>query len=300
VRYLLAALLFTACTQKPAEWAAVSIASGGKIHVQALTALAPDDLWGVSRPSVFHYDGKQWALTGDPGCEHISAAAHDDVWGVGRGGSWFHFDGKTWSSGRVEEPAKKYLDFYGVAAWPGEVWATAGDEGYYRFDGKDWSHVFPPELAGWKLQRMSAIGRHVFVGLSKDHGEPAGRRTFESQLGHFDGKSWSLIDQPSGLQVRGSGPDDLWIVRKTPMHFDGRSWLVTTLPDNAAVPYDLFARSKTEAYLVGAKGLAMKWDGTAWKEIHSGTQADLLSVTGGATGPIWAGGAPGQMLLYAK
>jgi hypothetical protein len=295
---LAAVVLLSACKPKPGVWAEVMLDAGEYVRIDEFSATSPDDVWGVGGPGVFHFDGKQWALSGSTGSEHLAAVAPDDVWGVGRGGSFAHFDGKSWEKGHVEPAAKRYLDFYGVVAWPGEVWATAGVEGYFRYDGKEWSLVEPPELAGWELQRLSAIGRDVFIGVQRGHGEP-GHRYFDSKVAHWDGKIWNLIDQPSGLRVRGTAPDDVWIVRGTPMHFDGKTWTQTTLP-GSPVPYDLFARGPNEAYVVGKNGLAMKWDGKAWSEIASGTRDDLFCVIGGAAGPVWAGGARGRMLRFPK
>jgi hypothetical protein len=285
----------SACSPKPGVWGAVTL-DGGQVRMNELSASGPDDVWGASGRGVFHFDGKQWALSGSPGSEHLAAVAPNDVWGVGRGGSFAHFDGNRWETGHAEPVAKRYLDFYSVVAWPGEVWATAGVEGYFRYDGKEWSQVLPPELAGWELERMTAIGHDVYIALMNRHGE-AGHR---SQLGHWDGKTWSLIDQPSGLRVRGTAPDDVWIVRTTPMHFDGKTWTQTKLPLDGAVTYDLFPRGPNEAYAVGKNGLAMKWDGKAWSEIASGTRDDLFCVIGGAAGPVWAGGAIGRMLRFPK
>ncbi len=292
------AIVCCACT-KPGVWQPVALDGSNPERIDEVSGTAADDLWGVSRPDVFHWDGKRWALSGSPGVEHLAAVAPNDVWGVGRGGLWAHFDGATWSSGHADGVAKRNLDFYGVVAWPGEVWATAGVEGYFRYDGAEWKSVMPAELEGWSLERMTSIGRDVFVALIKSSGTP-GKRVFVSRVGHFDGKTWSVIEQPSGLRVRGTAPDDVWIVRKTPMHFDGSQWTQTTLPDDDAVPYDLYARGPSEAYLVGKHGLAMRWDGRTWSEIASGTRDDLFCVIGATTGPVWAGGARGQMLRFPK
>lgn len=293
-RLLAIALLLVCGCAKKAEsvWAEEALGGGGDLHINELFALGPADVWGVSRPNVFHYDGQRWSLVGAPGAEHLAAIAADDVWGVGRGGSWFHFDGKSWTDGRVHSVAAGFRDFYGVVAWKNDVWATAAIEGAYsRWDGLEWSEVRVPELAGLRLERISNIDRHVYVALATK-----GR----AALGHFDGEKWSVIDEPPGMRVRGSAPDDVWIVLSGgPRHFDGTRWSTTALPAGA-VPYDLFSRSKSEAYLVGKNGLAMKWDGTSWTELPTGTRSDLFAVSGGAEGPVWAAGVRGKMLRYPR
>jgi hypothetical protein len=299
-----AALCLAACRQPlpPGVWAQVPISAGGeKVRLNGFAALSADDVWATSSLGVFHFDGKAWKPAGDFAIESLAAVAPDDVWGVGRGGSWFHFDGKGWAAGRVEAPAKAYKDFWGVVAWPGEVWATAGIAGTYsRFDGAGWSEVQVPALARWELQRMTRIGGHVYVALLHGEGEP-GRRKFEAAVGHWDGAGWQIIDQPPGYRIRGSAPDDVWIVATgAPRHFDGTSWTQTPIPDEAAVGYDLYARSKTEAWLVGKRGLALKWDGKSWSQLFSGTRSDLYAVSGAAEGPVWAGGIPGVLLRYPK
>ncbi|MBL8949876.1 MAG: hypothetical protein JNK82_03805 [Myxococcaceae bacterium] len=297
---LLPVLLLVACAdERPWAWSKVPIEGAPKSTVNQLFALSENDVWGVSFPEVFHWDGKAWSVTAHDGPEHLWAVAPDDVWGVARGGSWFHWDGKRWSNGRVPEIAAQYLDFWGVVAWPNEVWATPGIEGYVRFDGTAWSVVEPPELKGWKLKRSFAIGRHYYAQAFHET-RPNGKYTVKANVAHWDGEKWELIDQPPGYQIRGSAPDDVWLVLAPPRHWDGKTWSETPVPPKSGDLYDLYARSKTEAYAVGKRGVALKWDGKAWSELYAG-RFDLFTVTGAATGPVWASGLhKGVVLRYPK
>lgn len=286
--------------EDPREWAweVVPIDGGARVHPNEVRGLSDDDVWAVNWPNVFHYDGREWALVHTDGPEHVWPVARDDVWGVARGLSWFHFDGKEWTHGRVDLPGFKYRDFWGVVAWPGEVWGTIGIDGYVRFDGKEWSVVQPPELEGWELQRCFALtgqdgARHVYAAALKHEGTHV-----SAAVAHFDGARWELIDQPPGYQIRGTAPDDVWLVLDPPRHFDGERWAETPLPDMKASIYDLFARGPREAYAVGKGGAAFKWDGERWEELHAGPR-DLFGIGGGATGPVWAvGNFPGYVLRY--
>lgn len=279
-------------------WERVSIDGGADVYPDEIHALTDDDIWAVSMPNVFHFDGREWSLVSREGPEYLWPVARDDVWGVARGLSWFHYDGQQWSHGRVQEASLKYRDFYGVVAWPGEMWGTLGIDGYIRFDGKDWSVVHVPELAGWELQRCFTTNGHVYAAALKGEGE-AGKKKFIAAIAHFDGTKWELIHRPPGMQIRGSSPNDLWLVLKVPVHFDGKTWAETPLPDPDALIYDLYARSPTEAYAVGKNSVAFKWDGVKWAPLYAGNRVDLFGVSGGATGPVWAVGARrGELLRY--
>ncbi len=287
----LVVLALGACADKrPWAWSKVTIHGGPQVTLNSLRALAEDDVWGVSSTSgLYHYDGKIWSSAHYAGPELLWPVARDDIWGVARGGSWFHYDGTKWSNGRVSEIAAKYLDFWGVVAWPNEVWATAGQEGYARWHDGEWTIVEPPEVKGWKLKRSYAIGRH-FYAQALHETRVNGKYDVTAKVAHFDGEKWELIDQPPGYQIRGSAPDDVWLVLDPPRHFDGTSWQVTTVPQPMGQIYDLYARSKTEAYAVGARSLALKWDGKTWSQLWCGNHGDLYAVMGAATGPVWAGG----------
>lgn len=52
--------------------------------------------------------------------------------------------------------------------------------------------------------------------------------------------------------------------------------------------FDAFALSATDVWAVGGHGLAMRWNGTAWTRVETGTTADLRRVWASGPSDVWA------------
>jgi hypothetical protein len=57
--------------------------------------------------------------------------------------------------------------------------------------------------------------------------------------------------------------------------------------------------SPTDAIAVGAGGLIVQFDGTAWKPVESGTTEDLIALWGSGVQRVWAVGANGTIVTRA-
>jgi hypothetical protein len=141
---------------------------------------------------------------------------------------------------------------------------------------------------------------------------------------HWDGTSWSVVDQPAdsgrAYGVSASGPDDVWVVGdryQNPIaeHWDGTTWADTTLELPPAtppyqvtlmLPYDVVALSRHNAWLIdiydeqnGSGGykreiLAEHWDGTAWRFVfvpRGAAWTYLFEIRATSAHDVWAVGA---------
>ncbi|WP_225850008.1 hypothetical protein [Streptomyces sp. HPF1205] len=151
---------------------------------------------------------------------------------------------------------------------------------------------------------------------------------------HWDGRRWRSVRIPGsadwGLyQVQELSPDDVWVVgadygtgQSLALHWNGHTWTRTPTPafPDSSVLFDVVARTPSDVWAVGwsrdtdkqrPAGLALHWDGTAWKEVPlpAGTFAlqaaalrphGGLAVVGGnddaAVGLAWAPGTGWQSL----
>jgi hypothetical protein len=84
---------------------------------------------------------------------------------------------------------------------------------------------------------------------------------------------------------------DVWIIgtRGIIKHFDGTSW--TAFSSNTVADLEaIYMPSATDGWIVGEAGTLLRWNGTAWNSVASGTTADLHAVHGNAANNVWIGG----------
>jgi hypothetical protein len=151
----------------------------------------------------------------------------------------------------------------------------------------------------------------------------SGERTF-SLVMRWDGEAWREVEVPKGpdapraksplYSVGGTGTNDVWAVgavaedgahyRGLALHWDGSSWTRHETPNPGALDNTISSVSAAgpdNVWAVGsyladeheeAKMLAIRWDGTAWREAdlrHVDTHV-LLAVSAPAPGQAWAAG----------
>ena len=190
-----------------------------------------------------------------------------------------------------------------------------------HWDGAAWKQVPSPSPGSQEnlLRSVATISpTDVWaVGGQRDVGDSDERPLVE----HWDGTSWSIVDQPAdkgrAYSVGASGPDDVWVVGDLPIseHWDGTTWTDTTLelPEvtppyrvTLMLPYDVVALSAHNAWLIGIydaqngtggyerKILAEHWDGTAWHVVsvpQGTTWVYPFEIRASSAHDIWAVGA---------
>ncbi|NVB80189.1 MAG: hypothetical protein HOV81_17475, partial [Kofleriaceae bacterium] len=91
---------------------------------------------------------------------------------------------------------------------------------------------------------------------------------------------------PTGVFARTTS--DVWIIgtRGIIKHFDGTRWT----PVSSGTVADLngiWMASATDGWIVGDGGTLLRWNGTIWNTVASGTTADLAGVHGAAANNVW-------------
>ena len=253
-------------------------------------------LWVSGNATNFHFDGTSWTpflLPGRVGAgNRIAVVSENNVWMVGNYGTVARFDGKSWTAQKLDrvDYDLKYLAAQGDKAW------IAGSRGtLHHFDGRTWTAISIPGLADSHLSDL-------FVGSPSDIHVVACRKYDEvPTIARFNGTSWTLarVGKPGCfLQVRGSGPDNIWAVgfeKKRSgevgqaAHFDGTRWVEAPLPSDAPLAA-VAVVNRSLAWAVGGRGTILRWDGRAWQNSDSGVRFELTAVFAGSDGSALAAG----------
>jgi len=174
----------------------------------------------------------------------------------------------------------------------------------YHYNGSTWKEMGTPP---------NTLGMVWVFGFSPTDVYAVG---LGGHMLHYDGMSWTRIDAHTGFDlwgIWGVSPTDIWIVGKGPtsavnpnpdptlMHFDPTQPVASQftpyplpMTENDRLARDLFKvwGIGAKLFAVGEKGLIIEYDGTAWKQVPAGANADddFVSLWGTSTSNIVAVG----------
>jgi len=236
---------------------------------RSVFAVATNDEWMVGDAvsgvaSIAHWNGVAWSALAPP---NVPVGAHlysvfmvssSDGWAVGAGGAIIRWNGSSWNS--VASPAAN--DLLGV-------WLASSTDGW-------------------------AVGAAASPSLG--------------QIVRWNGANWNFYQtSPVAAQlnaIHGSAATNVFAVGNSPgggappaiIRWTGGPGWVDISPAGVAINLDLygvFAVSPSLAFAVGKTGTMLKWDGTLWSSIPSGTTNSLRSVWMVSSTDGWAvGDAP--------
>jgi hypothetical protein len=146
---------------------------------------------------------------------------------------------------------------------PNDVWFAGGYGAVYQFDGSTW------RTFGGGGGRAGVFD--VFF---------RGRIT---DMWSVDGSAWFVGD---AVQQPGT------VVRRSP---EGS---FTSMVAAARDLRGVWASSADEAWAVGAAGLIVRWNGSTWWPVESGTRENLVAVWGSSATNVWAVGTAGTILHW--
>jgi hypothetical protein len=184
-----------------------------------------------------------------------------------------------------------------------DVYVVGGQPGsgaLQHFDGEAWAPVALP--AGTPL-------------LSWGHGFSEADITLVGDAGtvlHFDGAT--LTQQPTDTTenlwgVWGATPDDLWAVGgsgrsdgvPTLIHFDGSAWTTVAIPTlqkaNVHALFKVWGAGASDVFVVGQRGVVLRFDGASWREELVGASDDLIAVWGTDAQHVFAVGGRGNGIV---
>lgn len=277
---------------------------------------------------VIRYDGSTWYLnrTGSEDFTEIFAADATTTWVAGittgtvyrsTGGGFepVAVPGATpheyWRDLRGTGPNDVWL--LGAAAyhWDGSAWTRrqltpAGVDTYYPLPG---GKAFAAEIGIYEDNGAGVLGR-VFGSPGIDYGgvwglSPTSVYAASSEgVFHYNGEQWNRIGSAGPVRrIWGSAPENLFAVTTGGgiVRYDGGAWTQSRPNAGGATPAaieGIVGWSAADAMAVGSIGTILRWNGTSWQGMSSGTTQLLTDVWGPSSSDVFAVGYHGTILRY--
>jgi len=248
-----------------------------EVQLNAVTAIARGDAWAVGVAGtadsaiVVRWNGTAWRQAAVPAAlaakasvvNSVAATSDSNVWAFDFGGNWLHFDGSSWTAGRV--PALRGGQHgLGMAAsvavakhgaWVFGFDSTAAKLISYaaHFNGSTWRAMSLPGPVGqFGVSDASAVSAKDIWAVV---GGGPGRGTANGLL-HWDGRRWrsavlpsflahktnlaSVLALPGGhVWVAGGIPSGVGHARGVTALWNGHTWTVDKLAADRAAPDDV-------------------------------------------------------------
>jgi photosystem II stability/assembly factor-like uncharacterized protein len=243
---------------------------------RSVFAVASNDEWIVGSAvgavaSIAHWNGVAWTAYAPPNVpvavnlNSVKMLSSSDGWAVGQGGAIIRWDGLSWKSIASPVASTNYLR---------GVWLASSADGWAVGDAvaPALSQIFRWDGANWNLYQTSPVATQ----LNAIHGTDT---TNVLAVGNFPGA--------------GSPPA---ILRWT----GGPAWTDIS-PAGVAIGlnlYGVFAVNPSLAFAVGQSGTMLRWDGTVWASILSGTAKDLRGIWMVSDTDGWAVGDVGTIVRW--
>ncbi len=248
------------------------------------------DLWAGGNTGIWRWDGTKWSK--DPSApiqnkniQHVFGTSKTDVWAASSN-ELFHYDGTAWTLAAPDNGVTpSSISNLGGGAGP-EVWLTTSSANgrFYRYAGgacspKCWTQVDVPGI--------NATFRSVWGAANNDLWAVGN----SGLVAHYDGQTWARTpyaraplttgtlsasygvanNQSSALQI--FGPVD------TALNTDNNNIVPATgYSTTSQSAYAAYGLSQNEIMVVGSGGMIVRWDGTSWKTVVSGTTNSLNGV----------------------
>ena len=187
-----------------------------------VVSMAPEDEGGESAVAAVEWTGRSWSavhdFAGAPGLSTATASGPDDVWGFGTTGSsgqtpWaVRYNGKCWS--QVAIPVIPY-QASGSAAAGDWVTGTAAAQPtrveVVHWNKGAWRNVALPKISVPKGQQtlpgLIAAASPASVWATVEVGPASGAGQLTYVLLHWNGRAWSKVPLPKGVNVYGLASD---------------------------------------------------------------------------------------------
>ncbi len=293
----------------------------------------PTDPTGLLEPHC-RADGWCWEnpLPAGNALRAVSGSAANDVWAVGDNGLILHFDGTAWRA--VPSGVNERLT--GVwAASPTQAWVSGTNNALLRWDGDKWSSAGQPAAITWASSVTGWVDKsaspaqttvwftdastpiRVFDGEWMREKLPQESFTFTSAWADSTGLLWAVGSDGAFARIAGLGWEVLGTgstARFVSVHgdADGNVWAVSEGADIVRVDArgvsSRFANDATQglsgvhafgpsnAWVVGAGGTLLEFDGSDWRSRPSGTELDLFAVWGASPDDVWLVGDRGTIV----
>ncbi|MBN1342486.1 MAG: hypothetical protein JXQ73_07390 [Phycisphaerae bacterium] len=228
-----------------------------------------------------------------------------DIFVVGDSALILHGDGVTWTP--MDVPGIYYpdlLDIHGNAA--NDVY-VAGDKLIYnyrvgqilRYDGSTWSTRHSSSSQGYSEVWATGPDDIFAVWWAYSGTPPYGTST--SGLIYWDdgggGGYWTRPEPINGLW--GTASDNVFAVGYygVILRYDGSTWSTMTSGTTISLR-DVWGTGPNDVFAVGYGGTILRYNGATWSPMTSGTTRGLYAVWGSAANDVFAAGESGTVLHY--
>lgn len=257
-------------------------------------SLAPDliDVWTTSASNawavgefgfVYRWNGSGWSRQSTPTTGTLNAvwgASATEAFAGGDNGTMLRFNGASWSTMSFPSTSTVY-GIWGSAS--NNVYAVTADGEVLRFNGSSWT-----------LARTSTSPLWAVFGSSASDVYVSGETGMAMR---FNGSTWTSVNTSTTGTLAGiwaSGPTNVLAVGSsssgsTGVAFGnaGSGWTSLSMPTSAMLT-SVWGPGANDVYATGDAGLIVRFNGSSWSTMSSGT-ADLLWAVSGA--PTGIGGA---------
>jgi hypothetical protein len=257
-------------------------------------SLAPDllDVWSTSATDawavgefgfIYRYANGVWTRQASPTTATLNtvwAAGPNDAFAGGDNGTMLRWNGNAWTMMTLPSPSSVYA-----------VWGTSSSDVYavsvagwvFRFNGSSWSTVHTVSSPLWAVHGLSST--EVYV--SGENG----------RLLRFNGSTWTTQSPAAAGTLAGlwmsAGSNVLTVgsdgagANGIAFRYDGATWTSQAM-GTSRVLTATWGPSASDVYATGEQGTILRFNGTSWQAMSSGTTDLLWSVTGAPDG---SGGA---------
>ncbi len=268
------------------------------------TTLDLTAIWGFDRSNIFavghsgtvlRYNGTAWsssALPEQPCASTIDAtvtkravnlfgvwgSSPNDVWTVGDCGAVLHFDGTAWLRHDVtinaQPLAEPLVGIWGSSA--SNVWAVGWNQTIVRFDGTKWA----PSV--WDHSSDPLAAEILDACQPSDTSLPRLPIHLYRVFGTSDNDVFAVGSCGAILRwdpVKGTWSGQQRKTKLSKANLNGAFGIGRNL------------------WVVGDSGTLLKWNGSAWASLSSGTAVDLNGAWASNTATLWVVGMDGKAAL---
>lgn len=252
--------------------------------VTSIGGSSPTDVWASLRTGGFmQWTNGAWQPVAAGTKNELSAVrtTGTEGWAVGAGGVLLRRSGASWTVASTGATTRTYQRVWGTS--PTDIWVV-GDEGTI-LHGDGTTFTPSPSNVSYTLYDVGGVAPNDVWA------------TGEVPL-HFDGASWTPKADGLGperiTRVWAAAANDVFGVWSTVRRWNGSTWVQTTgnlssvnnqLNGN---PFGMWGASANDVWVVGEKGLMMRWKDGAWGPATSGVTQRLWDVHGSGPSDVWA------------
>jgi hypothetical protein len=111
-------------------------------------------------------------------------------------------------------------------------------------------------------------------------------------IAKWNGQKWQSerVFLAPTYSVFAFAPNDIWIGSGTPYHWNGQSWRGYVYAGEGFYLKKIWGTSSSNLFAVGSNGSIIRFNGSSWQRMESGTTVDLEDVWGIDEKHVWATG----------